>query len=119
MWFIIMYKGYSDSFETILRIVSPLYCVLIWQLSNSWISLQEFRISEIFLHTPQDYRVYSLTPSLRKATATGPIYIEHTSHYPSSYPLFTETFIVAQLLVQFASNLDQFVATFQNYNLSL
>ena len=47
MWFIIMYKGHSDSFETIQRIVSPLYCVLIWQLAN-W-------ISEIFLHTFQEY----------------------------------------------------------------
>ena len=119
MWFIIMYKWHSDSFETIQIIVSPHYCVLIWQPANSWLSLQYFRISEIFSHNLQEYRVYSLNPSLRKATATGPIYIEHTSCNPSFYPLFAATCIAVQPLIQFASKIDRFGSRLPFYNLSL
>ena len=38
--------------------------------------------------------------------------IEHTFHNLSFYPLFTAEFIAAHPLIQFALNLDQFVATF-------
>ena len=58
-------------------------CYIVTHLSNSWTSFQELWTSDIFLHALQEYCLYSSNPSFRKATATGPIYIEHILH-----PLF-------------------------------
>ena len=119
MWFIIMYKGPSDSFETDQRIVSPLYCVSSWQLANSSISLQELRNCWMFLHTLLRYCFSYLNLEIRKAPRIGPFYIEHIVSNLSSSPCPLKYFIAVQSLIQLASNLYHFVAIIYLYNLSL
>ena len=75
-------------------------------------------LSHLF-HTIQGYHISISSPEKQKTMTICWHYIEHTSCNPSSYPLFTTTFTAAQLLIQFASNFDQFLATFYHYNSSL
>ena len=91
MWFIIMYKGPSDSFKMDQRIVSPHYCVLSWQLANSWISFQELCLSSNVLHTLLGYCYCYLNLEKWNARTTGPFYIEHIVSNPP-HPLSTQIF---------------------------
>ena len=101
------------------RIVSHSFCVLCWQLANSWISLQEQQNLVIFWPALQGYCIYSSDLRLWKATAICPIYIEHISRTPSAYFLFTWTIIAAQRPIRITSGLGCLEAIIPYYKLSL